>query len=58
MLDIKTTPEFDAWLSSLRDGASQRRLVARLRKASFGLLGDVKTVGGGVMEMPEHFGSG
>jgi putative addiction module killer protein len=57
MLDIKTTPEFDAWLS-LRDGASQRRLVARLRKASFGLLGDIKTVGGGVMEMREHFGPG
>jgi putative addiction module killer protein len=58
MLEIKTTPEFDAWLRGLRDGASQRRLVARLRKASFGLLGDVKSVGGGVMEMREHFGPG
>jgi putative addiction module killer protein len=34
------------------------RLVARLRKASFGLLGDVKSVSGGIMEMREHFGPG
>jgi putative addiction module killer protein len=58
MIEIKTTPEFDAWLRGVRDGASQRRLVARLRKASFGLLGDVKSVGSGVMEMREHFGPG
>ncbi len=58
MFEVKTAPEFDQWLQSLRDKASQRRLVARLRKASFGLLGDVKTVGGGVMEMREHFGPG
>ncbi len=58
MIEIKTTPEFDVWLRGLRDGASQRRLVARLRKASFGLLGDVKSVGSGVMEMREHFGPG
>ena len=58
MIDIKTTPEFDAGLRGLRDGASQRRLVARLRKASLGLLGDVKPVGGGIMEMREHFGPG
>ncbi len=58
MIEVKTTPQFDVWLRGLRDGASQRRLVARLRKASLGLLGDVKPVGGGVMEMREHFGPG
>ena len=42
----------------LRDGLTQRRLVARLRKASLGNLGDVKPVGGGVFEMREFFGPG
>ena len=37
---------------------AQRRLVARLRKASLGNLGDVKPVGKGVVEMREHFGPG
>jgi putative addiction module killer protein len=55
---IKTLPEFDAWLRSLSDKTAQRRLVARLRKASLGNLGDVKPVGKGVVEMREHFGPG
>ncbi len=58
MYVIKTLPEFDAWLKGLSDRTAQRRLVARLRKASLGNLGDVKPVGNGVVEMREHFGSG
>ena len=58
MYVIKTLPEFDAWLKSLSDKTAQRRLVARLRKASLGNLGDVKHVGKGVVEMREHFGPG
>jgi putative addiction module killer protein len=55
---IKSLPEFDAWLRGLKDKTAQRRLVARLRKASFGNLGDAKPVGKGVSEMREHFGPG
>ena len=55
---IKTLPKFDAWLQGLSDKTAQRRLVARLRKASLGNLGDVKPVGKGVVEMREHFGPG
>jgi putative addiction module killer protein len=58
MFEIKTTDQFDDWLIGLRDGLTRRRVVARLRKASMGLLGDVKPVGEGVSEMREHFGSG
>ena len=58
MYVIKTLPEFDAWLRGLRDKTAQRRLVARLRKASFGTLGDTKPVGKGVSEMREQFGPG
>ncbi len=58
MYVVKTLPEFDAWLRGLSDKTAQRRLVARLRKASLGNLGDVKPVGKGVVEMREHFGPG
>jgi putative component of toxin-antitoxin plasmid stabilization module len=36
MYVIKTLPEFDAWLRGLSDKTAQRRLIARLRKASLG----------------------
>ena len=58
MYVIRTLPEFDAWLRGLSDKTAQRRLVARLRKASLGNLGDVRPVGKGVVEMREHFGPG
>jgi putative addiction module killer protein len=55
---ILRMPEFDAWLEGLRDKQTKVRLVARLRKAQLGNLGDVKAVGGEVYEMREHFGPG
>lgn len=58
MYVVKTLPGFDAWLKGLSDRTAQRRLLARLRKASLGNLGDVKPVGKGVVEMREHFGPG
>jgi putative addiction module killer protein len=58
MFLIKRTDEFNAWLFGLKDGMAHRRLLARLRKASLGNLGDVKPVGSGVFEMREHFGPG
>jgi putative addiction module killer protein len=58
MLTVRRTPQFDAWLRALRDGMTQRRLLARLRRAQLGNLGDVQAVGAGVFEMREHFGPG
>ncbi len=58
MFSIKRTNEFNDWLHGIRDGMTQRRLVKRLRKATLGNLGDVKSVGDGVFEMRENFGSG
>lgn len=58
MFTIKRLPEFDAWFSGLRDSTTRQRLVARLRKAQLGNLGDVKSVGDGVWEMREFFGPG
>ena len=50
MITIRTLPQFDDWLSGLRDGVTKRRLVANL--------GDIKPVGSGIFEMREHFGPG
>lgn len=58
MFLIKRTDEFNAWLFGLKDGMTHRRLLARLRKATLGNLGDVKPAGEGVFEMREHFGPG
>ena len=58
MFSIKYTDEFMAWLFSLKDGLTHRRLARRLEKAQNGKLGDVKPVGDGVFEMREHFGPG
>jgi putative component of toxin-antitoxin plasmid stabilization module len=33
MFTVKRLPEFDAWMASLRDGMTKRRLAVRLRKA-------------------------
>jgi putative addiction module killer protein len=58
MLIIKRTTEFDAWFLTIRDELTRQRLVARLRKAQLGNLGDIKSVGSGVFEMRENFGPG
>ncbi len=58
MYTVKTLPEFDKWLDSLKDRITRLRLSRRLDKAQRGNLGDVKPVGNGVFEMREHFGPG
>jgi len=52
------TDEFSAWYANLRDSLTRKRLLARLRRAELGNLGDVQSVGEGVWEMREFFGPG
>jgi putative addiction module killer protein len=58
MYTLKQTPQFNQWLNGLRDRQTRFRLLRRLEKAQRGLLGDVASVGEGVYEMREFFGSG
>lgn len=58
MYDIRKTPEFDTWLTGIREASTRQRLVARLRKVTLGNFGDVSPVSEGIWEMREHFGSG
>ncbi|WP_459947595.1 type II toxin-antitoxin system RelE/ParE family toxin [Desulfocastanea catecholica] len=58
MYTIKLTPAFESWLAGLKDNITRLRLARRPDKAQQGNLGDVKSIGSGLYEMREHFGSG
>jgi putative addiction module killer protein len=58
MFTVRQTHEFQDWLDGLKDVKAQLRIVARLRLAEAGNLGDWKPVGGEVSEMRIAFGPG
>ncbi len=58
MFEVTQLPEFDEWLSNIKDGMTRRRLARRLERVAQGNFGDVEPVGEGVSEMREHFGGG
>lgn len=58
MLVFETTDVFKDWLFSLRDVKAKARILARIRSAEFGNLGDCAPVGEGVSEMRIHYGPG
>lgn len=58
MYTIKLTPAFEEWLAGIKDKITLIRLARRLDKAQSGNLGDIKSLGGGLFEMREHFGLG
>ena len=58
MYTVRQTQEFQDWLDDLKDIKAQLRIVARLRLAEAGSLGDWKSVGGEVSEMRIAFGPG
>jgi putative addiction module killer protein len=57
MLEVQLTEEFEGWLDGI-DKPVRGRIAARLRKLQRGAWGDCKSVGGGVVELREHFGPG
>ena len=58
MFTVRQTEEFQDWLDGLKDLKTQLRIVARLRLAEAGNLGDWKPVGGDISEMRIAFGPG
>lgn len=58
MFTVRLTREYQARLDALRDRKAQIRIVARLRLAEAGNLGDWKSVGGEVSEMRVNVGPG
>lgn len=58
MKTILTTETFDGWFARLRDKMAQKRILARIRRAELGNLGECEPVGEGVSEMKIHYGPG
>lgn len=58
MYTLRQTQEFQDWLDDLKDRRAQIRIVARLRLAEAGNLGDWRSVGGEVSEMRVDVGPG
>ena len=58
MYTVRFTQEFQDWLDALTDLRTQMRIVARLRRAEAGNLGDWKPVGERVSEMRVDVGPG
>lgn len=58
MFRIERTNEFEIWLDGLRDERAQEKIAGRILRIESGLLGDRKTVGGGVSEIRIDYGPG
>jgi putative addiction module killer protein len=58
MFSVRPLPEFTAWLDGLKDNRVRGAVAERIKRLSFGLLGDFKAVGGGVIELRIDFGAG
>ncbi len=58
MFTVRQTQQFQDWLDDLKDIKAQLRIVARLRLAEAGNLGDWKPVGREISEMRIAFGPG
>jgi putative addiction module killer protein len=58
LIELLKTPEFDRWISRLRDDRAGRRINSRLDLLAIGHPGDHKAVGEGVYELRIHCGPG
>jgi putative addiction module killer protein len=58
MLSVRPLREFTAWLDGLKDMRVRGAVVERIKRLTFGLLGDFKAIGDGVIELRIDFGAG
>jgi putative addiction module killer protein len=58
MFTVKPLPEFTTWLDGLQDNRVRGAVVERIKRLTFGLLGDFKAIGDGVIELRIDFGAG
>jgi putative addiction module killer protein len=58
MYSVRPLPEFTAWLDGLKDNRVRGAVVERIKRLTFGLLGDFKAIGDGVIELRIDFGAG
>jgi len=58
MYTVRFSKVFDAWFEGLRDHVAVDLIASRIDRLAFGLVGDSKPVGSGVMEARIHHGPG
>ncbi|MCY4422164.1 MAG: type II toxin-antitoxin system RelE/ParE family toxin [Acidimicrobiaceae bacterium] len=58
MIEVHETLAFRRWHAQLRDDVARSLIVARIERLRRGSAGDVRPVGGGVMELRVHYGAG
>jgi putative addiction module killer protein len=58
MFIIQKTEYFDHWLLRLNDIRAKAKILARLKRAELGNLGDHKNIGDGIFEMRIDYGPG
>lgn len=58
MVEIRQTSVFADWLDSLSDELARRKINDRIGRLEGGLLGDVRSVAGGVSELRVDSGPG
>jgi putative addiction module killer protein len=58
VFELVGSHDFDTWLRGLLDHRAKARVLARLRRAELGNLGDWEAVGRGVSEIRVHCGAG
>lgn len=57
-METQQTPAFADWFDGLRDRKAKSKIAGRIARIEIGLMGDVKSVGGGVSEVRIDFGPG
>lgn len=58
MYRVEQTEEFERWIDGIGDRVARSRINARILRIEAGLLGDWKSVHGGVSEMRIDYGPG
>jgi putative addiction module killer protein len=58
MFSVRPLPEFTAWLDGLKDSKVRGAIAERIKRLTFGLLGDFKSIGDGVTELRIDLGAG
>ncbi len=58
VIEVRQTPEYAAWFSTLRDRVAKTRIDIRIRRLSLGNPGDAKPIGDGVSELRIDHGPG